>query len=160
MIADKNGTHEHASDVKLTFRLSEDQIGPFPIAVESLWCAVEGKFFRVKNIPFFIDGVSFDDLIEVSGKANDCYEIAKVVGPSNNCTIWILTKDVERGAALLEELGVLGCGIEGGVFPDYFAVNVPMTTDLDKVLSVIQDCEQSGWVAVDYPSIRRESALL
>jgi hypothetical protein len=142
--------------IKLSFKLTDEQMGPFPVSVESLWCESEGIYYRVKNAPFFIDGISFDDLIAVSKIDDHLYRIDSVEAPSKNSTIWVYSKDEVQGGRLLESLNKLGCGIEGGVFPDYYAVNVPGTTDLDFILKILNDAESSGWIACDYPSIRQE----
>jgi Domain of unknown function (DUF4265) len=145
--------------VKLSFKLTVDQIGPFPVTVESLWCVVEGDYFRIKNIPFFVDELSFDDLISVSKVSAGIYQIAAIISPSGNSTIWLLVRDVLHGKQCLESLSALGCGVEGGVLSDYYAVNVPESVAIDMVLPIIDNATKSNWISVDYPSIRHSTSF-
>jgi Domain of unknown function (DUF4265) len=145
---------QNKDTVKLSFLLSEDQSGPFPISTESLWCDVEGKYYRLKSIPFFVDGISFDDLIEVSKAIDGNFKIEQVIEPSKNSTVWLYFKDEQNGQKMLDSLLALGCGVEGGVFDGYFSVNVPHTIDFNKVQGLVHEGQQLGYVSPDYPSIR------
>lgn len=140
--------------VKLNFKLTEEQVGPFPVSIESIWCDIEGKYFRVKNIPFFVDQISFDDLISVVVLPDDLVELRRIVKRSKNSTVWIYVKDELNGKSTLDVLQNLGCGVEGGVLDGYFAVNIPATVSITDINSVIDPAEENNWLAVDYPSMR------
>ena len=140
--------------VKLTFALSEEEIGPYPVSSEALWCTPENGNFRLKNIPFFLEGVSFDDIVSVVREGEHLHRISKVVNPSSNSTLWISIQDSKNGLPLLDALTALGCGVEGGVLEDYYAINVPGAVRLQNVLDLIDPALRKEWLLVDYPSIR------
>ena len=147
----------NSNSVKLTFNLTQEQAGPFPVSTESLWCDCEGEYFRVKNIPFFLDELSYDDVISVTSLPDGNYRIESIVVPSDNSTLWIGVLDDDEGTRLVTEIKELGCGSESGVFNGYIAVNVPSVVDLRKVLAIVQQGEERGTLIVDYPSIRHET---
>jgi hypothetical protein len=153
MIKDKD-VDQKGGAVKLSILLTEDQAGDFPVSSETIWCIEEGEFFRVKNVPFFIDQVSFDDVISVRESADGFFEIIDVILPSSNSTIWLYFKTGSAEQAVLDKLIQKGCGVEGGVFDGYYAINVPGAVDIDVIYSVIDEVMESGKVLVDYPSIR------
>lgn len=144
--------------VKLSFLLTEEQAGPFPVSIESLWCDVDGAYYRVKNVPFFIDGLSFDDVISVSELPDGVVQVKEIVEPSFNSTIWIYLLDNTHGEPVVEALQLLGCGVEGGVIDGYFSVNVPAALDFHDVYAAIKSGEENGSISVDYPSIRHHGA--
>ncbi len=146
----------NSKSIKLTFLLSDKQAGPFPVSTESLWCDCEKGNYRVKNIPFFIDNLSFDDLISVTEVSEGLFEIQTIVEFSRNSTIWIYLKDEINGKAIIDELLNIGCGVESGVIEGYFSINVPATININNVCSIIKDGKENQYILSDYPSIRHE----
>jgi len=142
------------SFVKLTFFLTKDQMANYPVDRESIWCDKEGDHFRVKNIPLFIDELSYDDLISVIEIEENLFQITSVVGESKNSTLWVFIKNSEDGEAVLDQIKSLGCKIEGGVLNGYYALNVPQHADIQKIYTVIDVAETEGVLVADYPSIR------
>jgi hypothetical protein len=45
---------------KVAFALDTDGEWP-PVAVEHVWCEKTGSLYQLKNAPFFIGGLAFDD---------------------------------------------------------------------------------------------------
>lgn len=86
--------------IKLSFLLTAEQAGPFPVSSETLWCQPIGMNYRVRNIPFFIDKVSLDDTISVFQLPNGFFEINAVIVPSANSTIWLccINRPVHRSS--------------------------------------------------------------
>lgn len=123
---------------KLKFRLTDEQAGPFPVASESLWCDQEGSLYRVKNIPFFIDNISFDDLVSISKDANGICEVVEVVSKSANSTVWIYLRESSLGTVLIDELVSGGCGVESGAIDNYYALNIPADLDFSKIYGRIE----------------------
>ncbi|MBB6521316.1 DUF4265 domain-containing protein [Pseudoteredinibacter isoporae] len=143
-----------SNGVKISFLLTEDQIGPFPVSIESICCECEGEYLRVKNIPFYVDNLSFDDLISVIEVGRKEYQIDEVVSESGNSTVWVYVKSEITG--VIEQLKALGCGVETGVIDGYYAVNVPSELNISPVLDILETAESTGDVSVDYPSIRHD----
>lgn len=51
---------ENSIKVNFVYYNLEDKL-----EIESVWAEKEKEFYRVKNIPFFIPNVAYDDLISV-----------------------------------------------------------------------------------------------
>lgn len=139
---------------KLNILLTPEQAGPYPVSAECLWCAQEGRYYRVKNVPLFIDGISFDDVISVTEVSKDLFQIENIVQRSENSTIWIYLKDEVGGEDIMEQLLCMGCGREGGAIQNFFAINVPAAVNIDDVYTIVDKGERQGHILVDYPSVR------
>ncbi len=143
-----------SNSVKITIQLTEDQMGDYPVSTESLWFDKEGDYFRLKNIPFFIDNLSYDDLVEIRQCSSDTYEIVSVVSLSKNSTVWLCINDGDAAKTILDGMKQLGCIIEGGVLYGYYAMNIPADIDFDSVYSLIEKGQENNFLVADYPSIR------
>lgn len=144
--------------MKLSFALSEEEAGPYPVSSETLWCVVTEGNYRIKNAPFFLEGISFDDVVAVA-RVDDClYRISYIVEASRNSTLWISVQDAEHGRVVIDALNSLGCGVEGGVFHNYYAVNVPERLRISDVYAVLDPAIERKWLLVDYPSVRHEES--
>ena len=149
---------EKGGSVKRTIRLTDDQIGPYPVPTESLWFDIESDdLLRLKSIPFFVDELSFDDVVSLTPLGDDEWRIAEVVQGSGNSPIWLLVKDEAAGRDMLASISALGCGVEGGVFDGYYAINLPAEVDWSSFMDLINEEANADWLAVDYPSIRHDS---
>lgn len=140
--------------LKLTIKLTKDQMGEYPVSTESLWFDLEGNYFKLKNVPFFIDNLSFDDVISVILIEDNLYKIEKIIFKSKNSTIWLCVGNEEKGKLVLSDINKLGCTIEGGVLEGYFAINVPENLDIGNLYSLIDSAEKDEILVADYPSIR------
>lgn len=141
---------------KFAIKLTDEQIGPFPVAVEWLWFDGDNGEFQLKNIPFFVDEVSYDDVVSLVEVDSDAYQISKILKPSGNSTVWLLTKREPAGQEVLDAISKLGCGVEGGVLHGYYAVNVPSTVSFSDVMNILTPAKELGVISIDYPSIRHE----
>ncbi len=149
-----SGANTKGGTKRLNFLLTADQAGPFPVSTETIWCQAEGDNYRVKNVPFFIDDISFDDVIAVRSLGDGFFKIVNVVTESGNSTVWLYFKGGADGTDLTAKLLSIGCGVEGGVIDGYYAINVPEAVDINLVYSAISESERHGLVIADYPSIR------
>ena len=152
MNRDQAGNGNDAVNLKIL--LTEDQRGPFPVSVESLWFKPIGNNFQLKNVPFFIDELSFEDVVSVTLISDDTYEITSVVTQSLNSTVWVYVKEEFSGHKLIKELLSLGCDVESGVIDDYYAVNVPEGSDYIKISELLDTAEDSKKILVSYASMR------
>jgi|GEM_PF-2554579 len=142
--------------VKLSIELTEEQREGYPVSSESLWFDKVKNGYQLKNIPFFIDDLSFDDVISVSEITEGYYEIISIVEKSLNSTIWLcFSVDTEaEKKVFLDQISKLDCGYESGVLEGYVTVNVPEKVNIDKVYSMIDKAEKIDILVADYPSIR------
>lgn len=139
---------------KLTIRLTPEQAGPFPVSTESIWFEEMGSLFKVKNIPFFVDDISFDDVVALSRSSDDIFEVVNVVKRSGNSTVWLYFKQEGNEQSVISKIKEIGCGIESGVIDHYYAVNVPRTCDFALIQEAIDAELAEERLIVDYPSIQ------
>lgn len=142
--------------VKLSIELTEEQREGYPVSSESLWFDKVKNGYQLKNIPFFIDDLSFDDVISVSEITEGYCEIISVIEKSLNSTIWLcfsVDKEAEK-KAFLDQIRKLNCGHESGILEGYVTVNIPEKVNIEKVYSMIDKAEKTDLLVADYPSIR------
>ena len=138
----------------MTFLLSEEEIRSFPVSTESLWLDKVGSYFQVKNIPMFIEGMAYDDIIKIKTVGDNLYQLDSVKKVSGNSNIWVLLKDFE--STVTDKLIKVGCGVEGGALDGYFAINVPKNNDWNKVAAILDNEESEDKIVIDYPVFRHE----
>lgn len=106
--------------VKMLFRqIDEDG----DIETESVWASRVDSYYQVKNIPFFVMGVSFDDIVEAIGDEEELHA-DRIVKESGNSTIRIYLGSVDRINTVRSQLKKFGCSFELG-FKKILAVNIP-----------------------------------
>ena len=142
--------------IKLTFVLSDAIASRLPVSTESIWCEREQVGFRIKNAPFFVDGLSFDDVISVKEGEAGTVALDRVLVKSKNSTLWIQLHDLEAGQCAIEQLVALGCGVESGVLSGYYSINVPERVSMDAVYGIVDPDVDKQILSVAYPSIRHE----
>ncbi|WP_444994270.1 DUF4265 domain-containing protein [Aliikangiella sp. IMCC44359] len=139
---------------QITIELTPEQSEGLPVSTESLWFLKEGDFYRLINIPFFIDNLSIEDLVSISKKNSGNYEIEKIIEKSGNSTIWVTLNDEEKGLNILNQLHSLGCGFEGGVLNNYYTINIPEKISINDVDNIIGNAEKVEILAAYDSSIR------
>lgn len=125
--------------VKVKIQLTDEQMEGYPVSTESLWFDDEGDKYRLRNIPFFIDNISFGDLITLLPISADLYQIEDILERSGNSTVWISISADGDESEILGQIKELGCGVEGGVLAGYFAINVPKDVEITRLYSLIDD---------------------
>lgn len=106
--------------VKVHFRMETDEDGWPPASVESLWAVDLGDgTVRLDNTPWFVRGVTGDDIIRVEIDDEGVRRAGETVEASENCTIRLIVLGDGGSAAarqtVLEtfhRLGTIGEGIE------------------------------------------------
>lgn len=139
---------------QITIELTPEQSEGLPVSTESLWFLKEGDFYRLINIPFFIDNLSIEDLVSISKKDSGNYEIEKIIEKSGNSTIWVTLNDEGKGINILNQLHSLGCGYEGGVLNNYYTINIPEKISINDVDNIIGNAEKVEILAAYDSSIR------
>ena len=127
-----------------------------PVKYESMWGEKNGNSFKIKNAPFFLDNLAFDDIVEIKKLEDDLYNIEKVITPSNFSTIWLYINEDRDISTLLREIKNLKCGIEGGVIDNYYSINIPSKFVLDKLDKLLNSYVNQNKVIIDYPCIKGE----
>lgn len=138
---------------KIKFLITKEDDWP-PLKYESIWCRIEGDFYRIRNIPFFIDEVSFDDIVDIKEVDKGVFEIKSVIEKSSHSTIWMFICEEKLKREILDNIKNSGCGIEGGVLDNYYAINAPDTNILTKLCAIIDPLVKDEIIDVTYPSIK------
>jgi hypothetical protein len=93
--------------------------------------------YKIDNIPFFVQGYSYGDVVEVEASENDIPKVIGLVTESGNSTVNIIffNKNTNEQDIILNEIVSMGLSYEGlqGVLPGYFSVNVPKYVDYEEV---------------------------
>ncbi len=112
---------DHRDDgfVKIQF-LWDDEDGP---QNESTWARPTPEGFVVENIPFFVRGYAYLDVVAAVRDADGVRVVTELLRASGHGCIRVIAADVADIAALRAEIRALGCGSElcSGKF---FAVDV------------------------------------
>ena len=124
---------------------------------ETLWAepaeeTAPSTTFRLRNTPFFAEGVSFLDMVSAKpDRGGDGLEFVGVIERSGHSTYLILapvdSTSFEENWKVLEDLG---CSYESTTFPTkggkevLYAVDVPPEADVDAVYESLSDGERNG----------------
>jgi hypothetical protein len=97
---------------KVEFRLKPGDDDPWTGAAESVWAVPEGgDLYRLKNSPWCVYGVSFDDLVYapiVDGRPT----VERIVKRGGHLTLHARILDIAAAPLISARLNELGCGVE------------------------------------------------
>ena len=107
------------------------------VGYENLWATpITGDQYRLENVPFFIYGVSLNDIVQALPNPEGRLQFIKVVERSGSRTIRVrpdqFTIDQKNGNELVRRLEALGCRIEVKM-PRLIAVDVPKEVQVENV---------------------------
>ena len=130
--------------VKVCFKL--DKADWHNHVTESLWAEpVDSKRYRLKNVPFYAYGVSYDDTVIVADTETERV-VQAVSGRSGHSTYRIFvsnTETLQRFAEYWAPLEQLGCTFERAT-ERLFAVDVPPEADIHKAYRALTKGETAG----------------
>lgn len=109
--------------VKVLFRLTQDESGYPPYAVEGMWTSPRADgTYEIENIPFYSYDVAVGDVVKAQDVDGELFYLERV-RESGNSVIRMLIYERGELDSVRAELRALGCDSEGdGVV---LAVNVP-----------------------------------
>ena len=97
---------------KVEFRLKPRDDNPRTGAAESIWAVPQGgDLYRLKNSPWCVHGVSYDDLVyapSVDGRPT----VERVVKHGGHLTLHARINDITAVPLISARLNELGCGVE------------------------------------------------
>jgi Domain of unknown function (DUF4265) len=97
---------------KIEFRLTCGDGDPWTGAAESMWAVPEGgDLYRLKNSPWCVCGVSYDDLV-YAPIANGRPTVERVVEHGGHFTLHARVDDNAAVPLISANLNKLGCGVE------------------------------------------------
>jgi hypothetical protein len=130
--------------VKVTIPLPADNLAG--AASESVWTQPQGDgIYRIKNVPFYAKGISFDDLVKAE-EQEDVLMFKGVVRPSGHSTYRIFAsggRTAPEVMALVETLKAMHCNIETAT-DNLVGVDVLPEADIYKVYATLEEAERAG----------------
>lgn len=139
----------HAGMTKVHFRLEPDEDGFPPANVESLWASPSGNgTFRLENVPFFVVGVAYGDVVRARDVDGSLWFDGEVVNESGHGTIRVMLQDRSKEDSIKEFVRNCGCTMEQSHIPGYFAIDVPPSArakELVEFLAAAEEAETLGY---------------
>jgi|SRR6185437_6777509 hypothetical protein len=140
--------------VKVYFDLVQDKTGYPPTKTEFLWCAPTKRgTYVVDNIPFFARDISLGDEISAE-KVGQVLHFSGLVRKSNNSTVRVLLKQIDKAAYVREKLEALGCGTEFMDELGLLAVSMPANSKIAESLSFLDEETEKDSVGIEESAVR------
>jgi len=132
---------------KIVFELEVEELGDGryypPVGWESVWAIpLHEGLFQVDNVPFYIRGISFGDIISTGVIAGEL-RFKELIHPSGHSTVRVFVGQQEDMEKIRQSLRDLGCSIEG-VTPHLIAVDIPPAVRFDAVVAILTEGEKTG----------------
>ncbi|QDU82534.1 hypothetical protein Pla110_42920 [Polystyrenella longa] len=123
---------------KINFLLEQDEDGWPPVTAESLW-AIEREegMYEIANIPFFVRGIAYGDIVKASTETGELIFEEKVEY-LGHITLRIILYDLSCMKRVCEELEKLGCDWEGSHLNNLISVDVPPQSEYENVLEFLR----------------------
>jgi hypothetical protein len=136
--------------IHIIFPLKQDSDSYSDSGAERLWAKrISQNQYQIENIPFYVKGLSFGDIVEAKEISEDVYEFIRIQKHSGHTTFRIFVSedvsDKERVLQnILKDLNSLGAQTEGMEGSSLTAIDLPPTTDISKVGQYLNDKYKAG----------------
>jgi len=145
---------DRRTHLKIHFKLDKDEDGYPPDDWEGIWAQeVAPGLYRIDNIPFFVRGISCDDIVSASVEGDEL-EFKELVQPSGNSVLRIIAVDKSGVGKLREQLRQMQCESELSDIPGFLSVEVPAIVNIDPILNFLAAGEEEGRWEYEEGSIR------
>jgi hypothetical protein len=129
---------------RIKFFLERDKDGYPPDHWETLWAyKVQSGLYCIDNIPFFVRGISSQDIVATEKKAGELY-FTELVLPSRNSVFRLYVFDQRTVQAVRDEFRHLGCESELSHIANLIAVEVPGNVAIKPVLDLLVEGGRAG----------------
>jgi hypothetical protein len=134
------------------FELKKDPDGYPPADTEGLWAQPLGdNLFKIDNVPFFVKGISCEDVVEAAPDSHGELRYRSLVRPSAHSTLRVIVfrespdprPIEERVADLRRQLEQVGCSTELSHMPGLIAVDTD-SESMNRALGVLQSGEKAN----------------
>jgi len=130
--------------VKINFRLERDSDDYPPVDVESVWAIPLGSgTYRIDNIPFYVRGISTDDVVSAMDDRGSLY-YDSIVSTGGHTTVRVLMANPAETDAIRGELRMRGCVSELTNIAGLIAVDVPPSVSYAEVREYLAEGEDAG----------------
>lgn len=140
----------------LNFNLDVDANGWPPAAIDSVPVEVVGLTHRVLVSPFFVKGLSVNDVIECKFDEDGNVDQFFVLKKSSRSTIWLAEKVHCEWQDAKATLLKLGCSVETLMQWNICAIDLPEEISLDTFDRIMKPVLDAG-AFIAYPSLRHPS---
>jgi hypothetical protein len=134
--------------VRIIFELVPDEYGWPPAGAETLWARKVGENeYEIDNIPFYVKGVSAEDVVSVLEKDGVRF-FEKVLKDSGHLTLRVIIKrDPQLGDSLRQFIRERGGAVEKmnrGHLEGFYAIDIPPSVQFDAILQYLQEGRSRG----------------
>jgi len=147
-----NTAGEHT---RIRFELDQDDSGYPPADSEMIWAVLVGEDqYRLDNIPFFICGVSYCDVVTAYKGTDGLHRFKNLVEECGHSTLRIILHEKQskkdslddRLSVLRERLKLLGCSSEKSHITGLISVDVPPEVSLVSIREFLDEgAKQNLW---------------
>ncbi len=135
------GNQNETLQKKVMFYLEPDEDGYPPFNWETLWVLqINPDRFQIDNIPFFVRGISYKDVVSVQRKEGELH-FEEIVSPSNHSTIRVIVFHEMNVDFLRQSLTRLGCSSELNK-TKMISVDIPPEVNYSKVIELLAKGEE------------------
>jgi Domain of unknown function (DUF4265) len=111
--------------------------------VETIWAVPVAKGYRVDNIPFYVRGVAWGDVVHVTVEEDGQLRYEGIVDPSGHSTIRLWFSNAADVPNVRKSLREIGCGSELDL-ERLVAVDIPADVRYSDVLKFLDEKESVG----------------
>lgn len=135
--------------IRVRFGLERDEEGWPPADSEYLWALLIGpEVARIDSIPFFVPGLSLEDLVSVRVSPAGQAVFLETLRWSGNCTLRIIPFAADPEAGIMDVLAkISGSGVEAEVVGQLgiVAVNARPSANLGRLKKVLDRGDKKKW---------------
>jgi hypothetical protein len=133
-----------SNHVKIKFPLVRNGDDYPPYDVESIWAVpAESGLYKLDNIPFFVRGLSAEDVVSAVETDGELY-YDRLVSGGGHGTVRVLVENRQETQLIRDKLRALGCSSELTNVPGLVAVDVPPSVDYRAIRTFLTEGEDQG----------------
>lgn len=138
------------SMVQVRFHLVPDAQARTSVSSEGLWASeLSDGTFRLANVPWFVTGVAFDDIVEAESSADGRLWVTRVRQWSGRHVVRVSLNVEDDPDAAVERVGTefenLGVDVEGMGPPSWMlALDIPAEADLGAIKGLLRAGAEAG----------------
>jgi len=127
---------------KIWFKLKRDVDGYPPDDWETMWAQkISANQFQIDNVPFYVQGVSNQDIVEVTNQEKELH-FYRVIQPSMNSVIRIIVYEDIDVIEVKNILRSMQCSIEVSHIERFLAVDIPPAASIQLIREYLDKGEQ------------------
>ena len=116
-----------------------------PVGSEGVWCERVDKNYRMKNSPFSIPGIAFNDIFAAEiDSVNEHIFGFEIIKESGHSVVWLMNNNDLDISEFRKKIIDLGCSFEG--FPKFSlgSIDIPHTVDGESFERLVDEYEEKG----------------